>query len=307
MTKIVFYGTGEFAATVLKNIAASGSYQILCVITQPDRPAGRNFENQKSAVKILAENLNIPVLQPDSLKNFENPAIRQADLGVVAEYGMIIPEPLLYMPTHKTLNLHGSILPKYRGASPIQTAILMGDKQTGVTLMLMDKKMDHGPTLASASIPVGDDETYKELSARLAEIAAELFLNKAPRYIAGGIAPAAQNDNQATFCKILTRDDGRIDFKKNAAEIYNQFRALTPWPGTWALLSGKRCKLTGMAKAPEMDIKPGEIITDNERIFAGCGDNTAIEILSLQLEGKKNLAAAAFINGMRSLSGKIFE
>jgi methionyl-tRNA formyltransferase len=306
MTKIVFYGTGDFAATVLKNIVQSGNYAVLGVVTQPDRPAGRHFENHKSSVKMLAENFNLPVLQPESLKEFDNPVFSQADLGVVAEYGLIIPARLLDLPKYKTLNLHGSILPKYRGASPIQTAILNGDGQTGITLMLMDKSMDHGPTLAYASTEIASGETYKQLSDRLAQMAAELFLRETPRYIDGEITPVEQKHEAATFCKILTRDDGKVDFNKSGAEIYNQYRALSPWPGIWTMLDNKRCKLTEIANAGGVNLNSGAILAENGHLFAGCGNNSAIEILSLQLEGKKNLSADVFINGMRNLSGKTF-
>ena len=304
MINIVFYGTGDFAATILKNIVGNGNYAVLGVVTQPDRPAGRHFENQKSSVKMLSESFNLPVLQPESLKEFDNPVFSQADLGVVAEYGLIIPARLLNLPKYKTLNLHGSLLPKYRGASPIQSAIMNGEAQTGITLMLMDKLMDHGPTLAYAPTDIASGETYKQLSARLAELAAELFLRETPRYIAGEISPVEQDHDAATFCKILTRDDGRIDFSKSADEILNQYKALTPWPGVWAMLGDKRCKLTAIGKTGGKDLQPGTLFTDNGHLFAGCGNNTAIEILSLQLEGKKDLSASAFINGLRGLSGK---
>jgi methionyl-tRNA formyltransferase len=192
MINIVFYGTGEFAASVLKNIAGSGQYKILGVITQPDRPVGRNQELQKTPVKIFAETLGCAIFDPAGLKDFESPVLSEAELGVVAEYGLIIPKRLLDLPKYKTVNLHGSILPKYRGASPIQTAIMNGEKTTGITLMLMDEKMDHGPIISIAETPIGPDEEQRELFMRLADIAAELFLRDTPKYIAGELSAVEQ-------------------------------------------------------------------------------------------------------------------
>ncbi|MDD2757891.1 MAG: methionyl-tRNA formyltransferase [Patescibacteria group bacterium] len=303
MIKIVFYGTGDFAAAVLRQIAVDGQFEILGVITQPDRPVGRRQETQKTSVKITAEKLGLAIMAPATLKDFDAPILTEADLGVVAEYGLIIPRRLLDLPKHKTVNLHGSILPFYRGASPIQTAILNGESKTGVTLMLMDEKMDHGPILAVTETPIRPDETQKELFARLADVAAKLFIDQAPRYVAGELRPIEQNHALATYCKILTRADGQINFSRSAQEIYNQYRALTPWPGIWTTFDGRRLKLTKIALTGNAELTSGKIKVNDGRIFIGSGINTAIEILALQMEGKKNLPAQEFIKGTRDFDG----
>ena len=300
--KIVFYGTGEFAATVLKAISDDASYQVLAVITAPDLPIGRKQELQKSAVKIFAETLGVEILQPASLKEFDAPILREADLGVVAEYGFIIPLRLLDLPKHKTVNLHGSILPKYRGASPIQTAIMMGETETGVTLMLMDAKMDHGPIIATQKLSILPDEMQRELFARLADVASELFLREIPKYISGELIPMEQNHDEATFCKIFTRDDGRADFSKTAQSIYNQYRAMTPWPGLWTTFEGKRLKLSAITLADRKNLSEGQILAQNGHLYVGFGANSALEAIEVQPEGKKPMDVKSFINGARNLT-----
>lgn len=302
MTKIVFYGTGEFAATVLKAIADNANYKVLAVITAPDQPAGREREIKQSAVKTFAETLGVEILQPASLKEFNAPVLSEADLGVVAEYGFIIPQRLLDLPKHKTVNLHGSVLPKYRGASPIQTAIMMGETETGVTLMLMDAKMDHGPIIAIQKISILPDETQKELFARMADVASELFLREIPKYISDKLIPVEQNHDEATFCKIFTRDDGRVDFSKPAQNIYNQYRAMTPWPGLWTTFEGKRLKLSVITPADPKNLSEGQILAQNGHLYVGCGANSAIEATEVQPEGKKPMDAKSFINGARNLT-----
>jgi methionyl-tRNA formyltransferase len=302
MTKIVFYGTGEFAATVLKAIASDANYKVLAVITAPDQPVGREREIKQSAVKTFAETLGVEILQPASLKEFSAPVLNESDLGVVAEYGFIIPQKLLDLPKHKTVNLHGSILPKYRGASPIQTAIMAGEIETGVTLMLMDAKMDHGPIIAIQKLSILPDETQKELFARMADVASELFLREIPKYISGELIPVEQNHDEATFCKIFTRDDGRVDFSKPAQNIYNQYRAMTPWPGLWTTFEGKRLKLSVITPTDQKNLSEGQILAQNGHLYVGCGANFAFEAIEVQLEGKKPMDAKSFINGARNLT-----
>lgn len=236
------------------------------------------------------------------MKEFDAPILREADLGVVAEYGFIIPQRLLDLPKHKTVNLHGSILPKYRGASPIQTAIMMGETETGVTLMLMDAKMDHGQIIATQKLSILPDETQKELFARLADVASELFLREIPKYISGELIPVEQNHDQATFCKIFTRDDGRVDFSKPAQNLYNQYRAMTPWPGLWTTFEGKRLKLSAITPASQKNLSEGQILAQNGHLYVGCGANSALEALEVQPEGKKPMDAKSFINGARNLT-----
>lgn len=297
---IVFYGTDEFAATILNRICESSDFKILCVITRPDRPSGRKNEIVYSPVKIIAEKYNLEILQPDSLKEFDSEHLHKANLAVVAEYGLIIPERLLNYPISGTINLHGSILPRYRGASPIQTAILSGEDETGVTLMLMDKKMDHGPIISSVKTAIGKDELFGSLYMRLANSGAELFLNDAKKYIDGKITAISQDETAASYCKILNRDDGKIDFSKSAREIYDKYRAYTPWPGIWALYNGKRIKLGKISISETEHQDVGAIRTSDDRIFIGCGNNSVIEVTGLQQEGKKMLSAKDFLMGDRN-------
>lgn len=305
MNTLVFFGTGEFAADLLRSISADANWKSLGVVTAPDRPAGRGQTSTASAVKITAEEIGLPVFQPEKLAGFNIPELSQADIGVVAEYGYILPDELLKLPKHGTVNLHGSLLPKYRGASPIQTAILNGEKTTGVTLMLMDAKMDHGPIISQAETAIGPDEMKNDLYAKLSKLAAELFLRDAERYITGDLAPVEQDHANATFCKILSRDDGRLDFHKTAGEIYNQYRALTPWPGIWSMLGDKRLKFHRLTPADKTNLAPGQISYENEKIFVGCAGSTAIEALELQLEGRSAVTAREFVNGNKSASGQI--
>jgi methionyl-tRNA formyltransferase len=305
MNTLVFFGTGEFAADLLRAISSDSNWKILAVITSPDRPAGRGQINTSSAVKLAAEQAGLPIFQPEKLAGFNIAELTQADIGVVAEYGYILPTEILKMPKHGTVNLHGSLLPKYRGASPIQTAILNGDNTTGVTLMLMDAKMDHGPIISQVVTEIGPDEMRNDLYAKLSKLAAELYLRDAPRYIAGELTPTEQDHASATFCKILSRDDGRINFLKTAAEIYNQYRALTPWPGIWSSLNIKRLKFHRLTIADKTNLSPGQIEYDDEKIFVGCAGYTSFEARELQLEGHSTVSAREFINGNKSASGQI--
>ncbi len=302
MIKIFFYGTHNFASAVLGKIIASNIFDVSGVVTAPDKQVGREQAVQKSAVKIMAEKFNIPVYQPESLKDFLPAELALTDLGVVVEYGKIIPLNILSTPKHKTINIHGSLLPKYRGASPIQSAILNGEKTTGITLMLMDEKMDHGPMLKKTEIQIYPDEIKDDLSARLSQTASELLISVAPDYIAGKIKPIEQEHDSATYCKILTREDGIINFSKSAIQIYNQYRALTPWPGIWCLADSKRLKLIKISIANK-PVEQGKIIFDNTDILIGCAQNSAIKAEVLQLEGKKALSARDFINGNIGLNG----
>ncbi len=292
--KIIFFGTHDFGAAMLSALIKNKNYDIVAVVTQPDRQAGRKHEISKSPVKILAEQHGLNILQPESLKNLEL-GTKNWDLSVVCQYGLIIPKIILELPKFGFINIHTSLLPKYRGASPIQTAIVNGETETGITIMLMDEKMDHGQILSQAKIQISADETYLNLQKRMEPAAEELLIKTLPEYLNGKITPTAQTENEATFCKIFSRDDGRIDWKKTSVEIYNQYRGLSPWPGVWTMWNGKRLKLLEI-KISNLRIPAGETKINDRRIFVGT-KNGAIEILSLQLEGKKGQTAANFISG----------
>lgn len=294
MTKIIFFGTQEFGRGILDALIKSNNFEIVGVFTQPDRPVGRKQEIQKSPVKNLAEELGLKIFQPESLKNYSMPNL-DADLNIVCQYGLIIPQTVLDSTKKGSINIHTSLLPRYRGASPIQSAILNGEKETGITIMLMDSKMDHGPILAQEKVIISPDDTYQTLSEKMLPVANELLLKTINGYLEGKIIPQEQNHEEATLCKIFTREDGQIDFNKSAVEIYNQFRGLNPWPGVFTFYDNKRVKLLNI-KPVEKNIEPGKFVVENGRLFIGCTEG-ALEIFELQIEGKKSMNAKAFING----------
>lgn len=304
MISIIFFGTHDFAATVLNKIIASREYDIKAVVTQPDRPAGREQETAVPAVKTLAAAHGLTVLQPASLKEYDLKS-QPYDLNIVCQYGRIIPRHILETPRRGTINIHTSLLPKYRGASPMQTALLNGDAETGVTIMLMDELLDHGPIITQEKISILPSETYPELSVRLAPLAADLLITTIPRFLADELSPTAQNEQEATVCNILARDDGKIDWTSTAEKIFNQYRGLTPWPGIWTIWNGVRLKLLKI-QITNHQLPPGRIRAEDEHIYIGTGQD-AIEALELQLEGKKAMSAADFINGYQRINGAELE
>jgi len=307
MIKVVFYGSGKFADVILKGILSDGRFQILAVISQPARPTGRNREITETPVSMTARANNILLYQPENLADFNIPEIQEADLGVVAQYGLIMPKRIIDAPKFQTLNLHASLLPAYRGASPIQSALLNGEVETGVTLMLMDEKMDHGPILGVQKTAIAPDETQTELFNKLSIIARGLFLRLAPEWVTAKISTTPQDHSNASYCKILTKEDGRVDFTNSARQIYNQWRAMDPWPGIWSTIQGKRIKFVKIEVSDKIVDAPGLFLFDNSRLFIGCGNNSSVSIVELQKEGKNIQTAVSFINGNINLSGKKFD
>ena len=238
----VFFGTHEFAVTILDALHRASFITITHVITQPDRPVGRKRILQPSPVKVYAQHHGLAILQPDTLKKFTF-VEKDIDLAVVAQYGNIIPEPLLFVPKHNTLNVHTSLLPKYRGASPIQHSIMDGNTTTGTTIMCMDKGLDTGPILAQKDVAIDPDDTHTTLSNTLADVSADLLIHTIPPYVAGTLTPVPQDSTKATLCKQLTRENGKVNWHNTAAQVYNQYRGLTPWPGIWTTWNGARIKL----------------------------------------------------------------
>ncbi len=298
MVKTVFFGTQDFAASILEAIIVSGEYEITAVVTQPDRPVGRSQETSKSPVKLLAEEHRLNILQPESLKNYSLPPTPYS-LNIVCQYGLIIPKSILETPKRSSINVHTSLLPKYRGASPIQSSLVNGETETGVTIMLMDEKMDHGPILAHEKINISADDTTEILSEKMKPVAANLLLKTVPEYLAGEIQPTPQDESQATFCKILSRDDGKVDWNNSTEQIYNQYRGLTPWPGIWTTWYNKRLKLLKITPSPSRRGTVGEVNVVDNRIFVHALDGL-IEATELQLEGKKPMSSAEFLNGYQN-------
>lgn len=293
--KLVFFGTHDFAAEILQGLIDNPQIQIDLVITQPDKPIGRKQVMQKPAVKILAEKNGLNISQPDSLRTFDFTTLRTFDLGVCTQYGLIIPQHILDIPKHGIINVHTSLLPKYRGASPVQTTLMNGEIETGITIMKMDAGMDTGPILLQKSLKIDPDDTYTTLSQKLAKTAIFALTEALEGYIQGTVVPRPQDNSKASYTKILTREDGRIDWTKLATEIYNQYRGLTPWPGVWTIMNGKRLKLLKI-KPINKKLGRGTWDVEQDKIFIGCGEGS-IEILWLQLEGAKIIDAKTFING----------
>ncbi len=301
-TKITFFGTHEFAAYILQGLIDFPFFEVALVITQADQPVGRKQILTPPLTKVIAQKHKIPVLQPETLKNFDFP-FKDFDLSVVIEYGRIIPERLLSVPKYKTINIHPSLLPLYRGPTPIQAALLHGDNKTAVTIMQMDATMDTGPILLQKEVAVDPDDTFTTLREKLMPLALDALIETIPAFIDGTIKPKAQNNTLASYCKLLTRDDGKIDWNQNTADIYNQYRALTPWPGIWTTLNDKRLKLLEI-KPSTNHLYPGKLSLDKKGIFIGTKDG-AIEVMSLQLEGKSEMSAKIFVNGNKALDGSL--
>lgn len=310
--KTVFFGTHNFATIILQGLIDNPLFEVVLVITQPDRPVGRKKELTSPPVKILAEKNGIPVEQPASLKNFKfqgntctQAQISNFKLSVVAQYGLLIPKHIIEMPTYGTINVHTSLLPKYRGASPIQSALLAGEETTGVTIMQMDVGMDSGDIILQRKIEISPNETYLELDERMAHIGVELLNESLPHYISGELKPTKQDESQVTFCKKLSRDDGNIDWQKTTQKIYNQYRGLTPWPGVWTTWHDKRLKLLEIKPGIEK-IAPGLVSIKDDILLIGTTD-TSIKILKLQLEGKPPMNAKTFINGYKQINNQILK
>lgn len=304
--KTAFFGTHNFAAIILRGLINHGLFDIKLVTTQPDRPTGRKQELQKGPVKILSEQFKLPVYQPEKLRasgllnlKFEAENQQFPQLGIVAQYGLIISQPVIDLFLYGILNVHASLLPYYRGASPIQTALMNGETETGVTIMKLDAGMDTGPILAQKHIKIDPDDTCVTLSAKLAEIGSLALLEVVPAYISGALKPMPQDNSDASYARQLTREDGIVNWQRPAQEIYNQWRGLMPWPGIWTMIGGKRVKLLQI-RPTETEIKKGRWKEKNGKLFVGCGDK-AIEILEIQLEGGRPMNALAFVNGNKKL------
>jgi methionyl-tRNA formyltransferase len=310
--RLVFCGTPQFAVPALEALIAAG-HEVALVVSQPDRPLGREGTLTAPPVKQTALARGLALTQPDKIRsNAEFRAHLEAvkpDAIVVVAYGRIIPPWMLALPRLGCINLHASLLPKYRGAAPIQWAIAMGDAYTGNTTMLLEEGLDTGPILLQQTREIAPDETAVELFEDLARAGAPLVVETLAGLAAGTINPRRQNDQHATFAPILNREDGRMDFAARAAhELYNRWRGFQPWPGAFTSLHGKKLIVHRMALAAEpasaerhasthSTEDPGRIWVLSGRIFAACAANTWLEFLEVQLEGKKRMTAAEFLRG----------
>jgi len=297
--KLVYLGTPEFAVPSLEALVKAG-HTLACVYTQPDRLKGRGQSLAASPVKEAALRLGIEVRQPERVRRCtEELAAVQADAMVVVGYGQIIPQAIIDLPRLGIVNVHASLLPRYRGAAPIQWAIARGERTTGVTTMLINAGLDTGDILLKEETEIGPEETALELGPRLAGMGARLIVETLIGLDAGTLRPTPQNNAEATLAPIMTRDDGLIHWQASAAEIYNRARGFLPWPGAWTTFRGQRFNIWRCRLAqPQADREPGELYAQGRRLYAATGDG-ALELLEVQNEGRKRMDAAAFLNGQR--------
>jgi methionyl-tRNA formyltransferase len=307
--RTIFFGSPEFAVPCLD--ALHEVSDVVAVISQPDRPAGRGLAMRAPAVKQRALELGLDVSQPTKVRTAEFAAHLQsleADVAVVVAYGRILPRAVLEAPRAGCLNVHASLLPRWRGAAPIQWSIVHGDEETGVTLMQMDEGMDTGPVLASASTRIEPDDDAATLSERLSKMGAALLREQLPRYVAGELEPRPQDDAAATMAPLLDKSDGRIQWNKPAQAVHNQIRGMNPWPGAHTVLGDRRIKVH-RALATTLDpegARPGEVIAlDPEGILVACAEGT-LEIQELQESGRKRVDARSFASGRGVAVGDCF-
>jgi len=307
---MVFCGTPQFAVPSLKKLISLREFEIVGVFTQPDRPRGRGQEVSFSAVKEVALAANLPVRQPAKIRASEIEQQLRAlapEVIVIIAYGQIIPARLLDIPRLGWINLHASLLPKYRGAAPIHWAIANGETRTGNTTMRIDAGMDTGEMLLQNELSIGTDETAPEVSARLADTGAELMVETLRGLAAGTLASRPQDQAAASYAPILKRADGLIDWSLTAQEIYNRMRGFLPWPGAFTEFRGQACHLWGR---PVSDVvsedAPGTLARKNGRLQIACGAATVMELAHVKLEGRKQLSAAEFANGARLHPGERF-
>jgi methionyl-tRNA formyltransferase len=303
---LVFCGTPHFAVPTLDCLVEAG-FHVQLVVTQPDRPKGRGLELVSPPIKQCALKLKLPITQPESIKN--NDAFRaqltalKPDAIIVVGYGRIIPQWMLDLPPLGNINLHASLLPKYRGAAPIQWAIARGETDTGVTTMKIDAGLDTGDILLQQDIPIAPNDTAETLAPKLAAVGANLIVETLRGLQAGRVHPRPQAHPRATLAPILKKEEGLVDFSRPAPEILNRIRGFQPWPGAYTKFRGKNLQIW-KAAALDRILPISELKMEGDRLFVGCGEAASIELLEVQLEGKKRSSAADFIRGYRPEPGE---
>lgn len=296
---LIFFGSDLFALPSLRALVQS-KHKILCVVTQPDKPAGRGQKISSCPAAVLTKNLKLPLLQPASLKSIETQKELLAprpDVLVVVAYGKFLPQELVDATPKKAVNLHPSLLPKYRGAAPMQRAILNGDQKTGVTTAVVSDKMDAGDIFLQCETPLDEMETFAGLEQQLSTLGAELLLKTLDGIERGTLKPKPQNDSKATFAPKLTKEEGHLNFNESAEKLYNKVRALNPWPGTFCYFNQHRLKVLEAAPLDRPSQQnPGTVIENKEGLIVACGQK-ALCLLEIQLEGKKKMGAKEFLKG----------
>lgn len=310
--KIVFMGTPDFAVGALEALIREG-YEITAVVTQPDKPKGRSRELLPSPAKVCALEHGIPVLQPRRIKAPEAIAelkTYEADVYVVAAFGQILSQEILDIPRLGSLCIHASLLPKYRGASPIQHVIIDGEEKTGVTIMQMDAGIDTGDMLYKKEVPIDSEDDYETLSDKLTVLGGEAIIEALPLLTEGKLTPQKQNDEESCYAAMIRKEMGRIDFTRPALEIDRLIRGLTPWPSAYTGYKGKQLKIWKAVPLPEEPVAghvPGEILSvEKDAVTVATGDG-ALKILELQLEGKKRMTAHDFLLGVKLQPGGVLE
>lgn len=308
--KVVFMGTPEFAVPPLEQLLLN-EFQVVAVYTQPDKAAGRGRSQVSSPVKRLALDCQLIVVQPPNFKEeatIARLASWRPDIMVVAAFGQLLPQAVLDIPRYGCINIHPSLLPAFRGPSPVAAAILAGNEFTGVSVMLMDNKLDTGPVLGRAQVPISPRDTTGSLSAKLSRIGAQLLLDVLPRWLRGENIPKAQDEALATYSHALTKSDGEIDWQISAAEIWRRVRAFQPWPACYTRWQGKQLKIKQAVPLPgESDVQIGQVIalSRKDAVFGVKTADAILGILEVQLEGKQAMSAAEFARGQRQFIGTV--
>lgn len=303
---IIFFGTSKFASQILDDFIKQNpaNLQITNVITQPDKPQGRKKTTIPTPVKTIAQKYNIPIWQPEKLDKKFSQTYKELrpDIALVVAYGKIIPQNILDIPRLDSINIHGSILPKYRGASPIHESLINDESSTGITIMKMDDKMDHGPILTTNKVAINPDDDIDSLSEKLIKATNEILIPTIEKYLNNQITLQKQNHDEATFTKLISKEDGLI-YNQSADKIYNMFRAYKNWPGVFIHhpIKNQPNTIKLLDISPALETKPlGEmfqLFTIDKKLFLHCADSTSLEIHSLQLAGKNPMNAVSFING----------
>ncbi len=304
--QVVFCGTPRFAVPSLERLVDAG-FEAKLVVTQPDRPRGRGMETAFSPVKQRARELGLPVIQPEKIKSNREFRAQLEELRpeaiIVVGYGRIIPQWMIELPRLGNINVHASLLPKYRGAAPVQWAIAQGETVTGVPTMRIDAGLDTGDILRQQEVEIGEQDTAEMLAPRLAVVGADLLVATLRGLDAGTVHPRTQDHTQASLAPILKKEDGRINFTFPASVICNRLRGFQPWPGAFTSFRGKSLHLW-KARAVRRELGAGELALDASRLLAGCAEGTALELEELQIEGRKRMAAADFLRGCRIQPGE---
>lgn len=307
--RITFLGSGSFAIPSFEALLDAG-HEVAALVTQPDRERGRGRQMAPPPIKPVAERRGVPVLQPRRIKAPEAQEALRAlapELQVVVAYGQILPRAVIDVPARGTVNVHASLLPRYRGAAPIQWAIVNGERETGVTTLLIDEGLDTGPTLLARATPIGPEETAADLEARLGRLGAEVLLDTMRGLVQGSLRPVPQDHSRATLAPLLRKEDGRLDWRLPAEALARRVRGFHPWPGTTATLEGRLLKVLRAAPAEDASGDPGTVLAvDRDGLAVACGEGTTLKLRELQPEGRRAMTAGAYAAGARLKPGARF-